>query len=195
MLKMGVCGGVSVEVDGRRIPDSLLAGRQGRLVLAYLVCERHRSVPREELAELLWPQRLPSSWPASLSVVISKLRRLLSEAGLDGPASLHSAFGSYRLLLPEGAWVDWEAADDAVERAERSVAEGKPDVAVAAGREAAEIAGRGFLNDDCPWVDAQRERLRDLHVRALQVNAQAHTLAGQHGRAVISARDALALDE
>ncbi|HUE59208.1 MAG TPA: AAA family ATPase, partial [Acidimicrobiales bacterium] len=120
---------------------------------------------------------------------------MLSEAGLDGPASLHSAFGSYRLLLPQGAWIDWEAADDAVERAERSVAEGKPDVAVAAGREAAEISARGFLNDDCPWVDAQRERLRDLHVRALQVNAQAHTLAGQHGRAVISARDALALDE
>ncbi|HEX4865045.1 MAG TPA: BTAD domain-containing putative transcriptional regulator, partial [Acidimicrobiales bacterium] len=195
MLKVGLCGGVSVEVDGRRLPDGLLGGRQGRLVLAYLACERHRSVPREELAELLWPQRLPSSWPASLSVVVSKLRRMLSEAGLDGPASLTSAFGSYRLRLPEDAWVDWEVAGAALERAERALAEAEPDAAVTAGHEAAEVAGRGFLSDDCPWVDAQRERLRDLHVRALQVNTEAHMLGGRHGRAVIAARDALALDE
>ena len=45
MLRVLLCGGVSVEVDARRLPDASLAGRQGRLVLAYLVCERHRSVP------------------------------------------------------------------------------------------------------------------------------------------------------
>lgn len=81
MLTVALCGGVAIEADSRRLPAALLAGRQGRLVLAYLVCERHRSVPREELAELLWGDHLPSSWPASLSAVVSKLRRLLTEAG------------------------------------------------------------------------------------------------------------------
>src|SRR6516165_191569 len=97
VLEVGLCGGVALEVDGRRIPDSSFAGRQGRLVWAYLVCERHRSVHREELADLLWPDRLPSSWTSSLSVVISKLRRLLVEAGLDPSEALAGAFGSYRL--------------------------------------------------------------------------------------------------
>ena len=195
MLKVGLCGGVTVEVDGHRLPDGLLAGRQGRLVLAYLVCERRRSVPREELAELLWPDRLPSSWTSSLSVVISKLRRLLGEAGLDPPVALAGAFGSYRLGLPDDVWIDWEVAAERVERAEAALGTGEPDAAVTAAEEAAGIARRGFLLDDCLWVDAQRERLRDLHLRALLAQADAHLQAGQRGRAVIVAREALALDE
>src|SRR5438445_732656 len=99
VLALRVCGGVAVEADGRPLPSALLAGRQGRLVLAYLVCERHRAVPREELADLLWPDRLPDSWTTSLSAVISRLRRLLTETGLDGATALASTSGSYHLGL------------------------------------------------------------------------------------------------
>jgi predicted ATPase/class 3 adenylate cyclase len=195
MLRVGLCGGATVEVDGRRLPDTLLAGRQGRLVWAYLVCERHRSVPREELAELLWPDRLPSSWTSSLSVVISKLRRLVGEAGLDPTETLAGAFGSYRLLLPEDVSVDWEVAAERVEQAEAAVRSAQLVAAVAAAKEATELARRGFLNDDCAWVDTQRDQLRDLHLRALIAQAQAHLEAGEPGRAVIIAREALAVDE
>src|ERR1041385_6002908 len=81
VLEVGICGEVTVTADGRRLPESLFAGRQGRLVFASLVCERARSVRREELAELLWGEVPPSTWPAALSAVISKLRKLLTEAG------------------------------------------------------------------------------------------------------------------
>jgi predicted ATPase/DNA-binding SARP family transcriptional activator len=186
---------MTVEVDGRRVPSAALAGRQGRLVLAYLVCERHRSVPREELAELLWPERLPSSWTSSLNVVISKLRRLLAEAGLEPGGALAGAFGSYRLHLPDDVCVDWEIGAERVDEAETAVRARELDAAVAAAKDAVEIARRGFLSDNCSWVDAQRQRLRDLHVRALLAQAQAHLEAGERGRAVIIAREALALDE
>lgn len=197
MLRVTLCGGVAVEADGRHVPDRLLAGRQGRLVLAYLVCERHRSVPRAELAELVWGDRLPPSWASSLSAVVSKLRRFLGEAGLDGPAALASAFGFYRLHLPGDVWVDWESAVAAVTTAERVARDVDVDfdAVVAAARQAQKIASRGFLTDDCPWVDAQRERVRDVQVRAAQAEAEAHLRAGSRGRAVVSARDALALDE
>jgi DNA-binding SARP family transcriptional activator len=131
MLRVGLCGSVWVEVDGARLPDGLLAGRQGRLVLAYLMCERHRSVRREELSELLWGERLPPSWSSSLSVVVSKLRRLLGEAGLDPTTALASAFGSYRLHVPDDTWVDWDAANAAVGHAERAVHDGRFDAGVA----------------------------------------------------------------
>jgi class 3 adenylate cyclase/tetratricopeptide (TPR) repeat protein len=196
MLRVGLCGGVSVEIDGRPLPDALLAGRQGRLVLAYLVCERHRAVPREELAELLWGERVPSSWSSSLSVVVSKLRRMLARAGLDPTTTLASVFGSsYRLHLPDNAWVDWEAAADAVERAERAVHAGDLDTAITSAKEAREIAQRGFLTDDCRWVDVRRDRLRDLQIRAIHAQARAQLAASEAGRAVIAARDALAVDE
>jgi class 3 adenylate cyclase len=190
-----LCGGVAIETGGRRLPDALFAGRQGRLTFAYLVCERHRSVPREELADLLWGDQLPASWASSLSAVISKLRRLLTEAGLDGPAALPSAFGSYRLHLADDAWIDWEAAGAAVDIAEQSIRDGETDVAIAHAKDAEEIARRGFLTDDCLWVDAQRARLREIHMRAEHVRAEAHLRAGDHRRAVEAARDALALDD
>ena len=110
----------------------LLAGRQGRLVLAYLVCERSRAVSREELADLLWPDELPQSWSSSLSVVLSRLRRLLTEAGLDGSTALLGSTGSYRLVLPPDTSVDWDVAHAALARAESAIADGDTDAARAA---------------------------------------------------------------
>jgi predicted ATPase/DNA-binding SARP family transcriptional activator len=195
MLRVRVCGGLVVEVDDRQVPQRLFGGRQGRLVLAYLILERHRSVSRDELAELLWAADLPESWGSSLSVVLSKLRRMLAEAGLDPAVALSSTTGSVQLHLPDGTWVDLEVAAGAVAAAEAAVRAGDAAAAARAGDEAAAIASRGFLSDDCDWVSVQRERLRDLQVRAVHAQAEAHLLAGHRGPAVNSAREALAVDE
>jgi hypothetical protein len=50
-------------------------------------------------------------------VLVSKLRGLLADCGLDGATALTSAFGCYRLNLSEGIWVDVIAAADAVAEA------------------------------------------------------------------------------
>ena len=195
VLEVRVCGGVEVEADRRVLPDALFGGRQGRLVFAFLVCERHRAVRREELADLLWPEPLPESWSASLSAVVSRLRRLLTEAGLDGPSALVSAAGSYQLLLPPDA--------DRRHRAARGGGRGGRDRRRRGRRRAraqrsrgrrAGIAARGFLTDDCDWVDRWRASVRDLRVRAALARSVAHLAAGSSGRAVEAARDALALD-
>ncbi|MEY2425194.1 MAG: hypothetical protein QOI61_766, partial [Actinomycetota bacterium] len=195
MLEIRLCGGVEVVVDGRALPEALLAGRQGRLVLAYLVCERQRAVAREELAELLWPERLPTSWTTSLSAVISRLRRMFSDAGLDGTATLASPGGAYRLHLPADAIVDWEQAQHAVAEAESAISAGDGDRALQNASAAAPIVERGFLSDDCRWVDAQSEAARDLLVRAGVARSEAYVLVGSPVRAIDAARDALATDD
>ena len=194
MLRVRLCGEVEIEADGRRLPDTLLRGRQSRLVVAYLVCERHRVVPRDELADLLWPERLPDSWATSLSAIVSKLRRLLSEAGLDPTAGLVSSSGGYQLALPADAWIDWDAAQQAVAVAETAVAEGDHAQAIAAATEALELAGRGFLSDACEWVDRQRAVAADLCTRAVIAKGEAHLRAGSAPRAVDAAREAVARD-
>src|SRR5882757_3036610 len=62
---------------GRRTPRGPAArvpGRQGRLLFAYLVLNRHRLTSRDELVEALWPHELPTASEAGLNALISKLR-------------------------------------------------------------------------------------------------------------------------
>ena len=91
--------------------------------------------------------------------------RLEQGAGrLDGRATL-------RLCLPD-AWVDLEAASDAIHRAESAVA--LQDWARAWGPALTALftAERGFLpGEDAPWIDAIRHQLAELHVRALECYA------------------------
>src|SRR3954470_17299021 len=103
--KVFLAGRVAVEMDGVVIDGARFPGRQGRLLFAYLVAEQGRPVPRDELAEAVWRDALPATWAKALSVIASKLRGLLVEAGV-GAGALTSAFGCYRLELPAGSWVD-----------------------------------------------------------------------------------------
>jgi hypothetical protein len=50
LLKVFLTGRVAVTTDGAVIDEAQLGGRQGRLLFAYLVAERSRPVPRDELA-------------------------------------------------------------------------------------------------------------------------------------------------
>ncbi len=195
MLELRICGGIEADVDGRPVPEALLGGRQGRLVLAYLTCARDRAVRRDELADLLWPGEVPESWTASLSAVVSRLRRLFTEAGFDGPAVIASTPGGYQLVLPEGTRVDLDELVDAVEEAEAAAGAGDAARALAAAARAEAIASRGFLADDCEWVDARRLALRELHVRAVVARSVAHRGAGSAARAIEAARRALELDD
>ena len=51
--RIQLCGRFAVDVDGSRIEDRL-PGRRGRVVFAYLVLNRGRALPREELLVAGW---------------------------------------------------------------------------------------------------------------------------------------------
>src|SRR5438477_13095099 len=91
-LRLYLAGEVAIERGEQLLPDADLPGRQGRLALVYLVMERERAVPQSELAELLWPESLPPSWPVVLSAVVSKLRQKLGNFGPDRDRIIANAF-------------------------------------------------------------------------------------------------------
>jgi DNA-binding SARP family transcriptional activator/ketosteroid isomerase-like protein len=194
VLELRLCGGIEVAVDGELLPESAVGGRQVRLVLAYLVCERDRAVRREELAELLWPEQVPDSWTVSLSAVISRLRRLFTDAGFDGPSVVASTGGAYQLHLPEDTSVDVEDLAAAVDEAEDAAAHGDTAAAVHAATRAETVAARGFLTDECEWVDRRRAAIRDLRARAAIAQSTAHLRAGSAARAIDAARRAVDID-
>src|SRR3954468_6387154 len=102
-LRITLAGRVSVRAGEKEIREERLAGRQGRLLFAYLVIERGRPVPRDELADVLWGTSPPVTWEKGLTVLVSRLRAALADSAVGGAAVLSNALGCYRLDLPPGA--------------------------------------------------------------------------------------------
>ena len=143
-MKVIIAGRVAVETNGVVIDERRFPGRQARLLFAYLVAEQGRPVPRDELAEALWGEAPPATWDTALTVLVSKLRGLLADRGIDD-ATVTSAFGCYRLDLPEGSWVDVLAAANAVQAAEEALALGDMEKAKATAALAASLLRQPFL--------------------------------------------------
>ena len=81
VLEFRVLGPLQVAKDGRPLP---LGGFKQREVLALLLLDRNRVVPRDRLVDALWGERPPASAANGIQIYVSKLRRLLSD-GETGP--------------------------------------------------------------------------------------------------------------
>jgi DNA-binding SARP family transcriptional activator len=169
--RIQLCGQFAIELDGTRV-EGRLPGRQGEVVFAYLVVHRTRSVGRQELIDILWPNHADERTDSSLSALVSKLRRGLGHDLLGGRSSL-------QLRLPAGSWVDLEAAMEAIHRAESALHREDWPGAWAAARVTLHIARRPFLPAaDLPWPAEVRRRLSDLYVRSLEATARAGLAIG-----------------
>jgi SARP family transcriptional regulator, regulator of embCAB operon len=158
--RIQLCGLLAVRDGGRRL-EAGLPGRQGRLLLGYLVLQRGREAERGELVDALWPDAPPPAADASVRALLSRLRSVLGADWIRGR-------GSVRLLLPQGAWVDVEAADEAIHRAESAVARAAWHDAWPAAHVALNISRREFLAGcDAPWVAERRGWLGEVRLRAL----------------------------
>ena len=79
--KVVLLGRLSIDREGGASARQTLPGRRAELVFAYLAAEHRRTVSRDELADALWPDRLPDSWAAALRGVISEVRRFVETVG------------------------------------------------------------------------------------------------------------------
>lgn len=194
-VDVSLAGRLALEADGVLIDEDRFPGRQSRLVFAYLVAEERRPVPRDELAEALWGESPPATWEKALTVIVSKLRSLLGECGVDGAKALTSAFGCYRLDLPEGSRVDVITAGRDAEEAEDALAAGDLEAAEARAVRAAAVARRQFLpGEDGEWVEGKRRELTDVLSRALLCRCDVSLRSGDAAQAARLAEKAVALE-
>jgi DNA-binding SARP family transcriptional activator len=184
-IRIRLAGPLEVTAAAARFEPGDFPGRQGRIVFAALAFNA-RPVDRNELADILWPNRLPSSWTRDLSAVISKLRALLA-----GVADVATGGGRwYALNLPADAMIDVAGAVLAVERAEQARAAGDDQRALREAATATAILSEPFLaGDECAWVDERRTELREMLLRALVVRTE--VLCNASSRAAIAAAQAL----
>lgn len=192
-VRVYLTGRVSVEVAEQALQADRFPGQQGRLAFAYLVLERGRPVTHAELAEVLWPADLPPAWEAALSAIVSKLRTLIARSSLATQAELTSARGCYELRLPPNVWVDIEAAADAIHEAEAALRAGDPKAAYGPSAVAHHIARRPFLpGEQGAWIEARRDRLRQVLLRALEARAEVYLWNEEHALALQCATDLVA---
>src|SRR5918996_1313026 len=164
--RIQLCGRLVVELDGRRVEDAL-PGAKGRLLFAYLVLNRERRMSRDELLTAVYGEGASPDQHPSLSVLLSKLRSVLGARYLAGRSEIE-------FVLPRAAFVDVEAAREALHRAESHVAAGEWAEAWGPSGVAYHVARRPLLQgEDRPWLDEWRRRLEEVHLRGLECFAEA----------------------
>ena len=159
--KIQLCGSLVVRIGEERA-EQRLPGRQGQLLFAYLVAHRGRPVTRDRLIDAVWPLGAPSATDSALSALLSKLRRVVDPAWVDGRSNV-------ALRLPEGTLIDLEAAREALHRAESAVALERWSDAWGPARVALHTANRGVLADlEAPWIHDLRHEVEGIQQRALE---------------------------
>lgn len=174
-VRFGVLGPV-VAWDGAGAPIDV-KGPKHRAVLARLVVARGRVVPVSRLVDDVWEEPPPGAVSAVRTFVAALRRALEPQRPPREPA---------RLLVTEGPGYALRAAPDAVDawRFEGSVA-----AASAASPHGALQLLDGALNwwrgpayagfDDEPWARAERSRLEQLRLNAIEQRAEARLALGR----------------
>ena len=164
--RIQLCGRLKVDFEGSHVTPAL-RGRQGRVLLAYLVIRRGRAVSREEMIEAIWPDERPLSPTAALRTQLSRLRSALGTQALAGRETVE-------LRLPPDTWIDLEAAERAMHVADTALAAGACGEAWAQAHITLNISGRPFLAGfEASWVDDVRRDLEEMQLRAREAIANA----------------------
>jgi DNA-binding SARP family transcriptional activator len=164
--RIQLCGRFVVRLDGPRVEDRL-PGANGRLLFAYLVLNRLRRMDRDELLAAVYGEDAARDHQPRLSVLLSKLRRAVGPELVAGRSEIE-------LVLSPDAFVDVEAAVEAIHRAESHVSREEWADAWGPSGVAYYVASRALLQGhDCAWLDEWRRRLDGIRLRGLECFAAA----------------------
>jgi DNA-binding SARP family transcriptional activator len=159
-LRVYTLGGFQVWRGNVLIPiEAWQQRRKARLLLLYLLTQRRRQVPRDELLDTLWPDLTPDSAGLALNTTFSDLRKLLEPyLGKGMPSRYVTHEGDcYFFNTASDTWYDAYALEEAVRSAKSS------------SHVVLELYRGDFLPEEPyeDWVIRERERLRSIHLNAL----------------------------
>jgi WD40 repeat protein/DNA-binding SARP family transcriptional activator len=155
--------------------DAAVLGPRDRVVLAALALHPGETVSAERLADALWGEGPPATWPKVIHGCVARLRKVL------GAASIETVRQGYRLVLPVEE-VDAQRFERLVRRARELLTLGEPDRAAHVIGEALALwRGRALVELE-GWSPGRIEaaRLEELRLDAQEVLVEAALRAGRY---------------
>lgn len=175
--RIALCGALEVELDGRRV-ESLLPGRQGRAVCAFLLLNRERETSRDELTEVVWPGGAPAAAGGALRALLCRVRAVLGDCLAGGP-------GGVRMTLPPEARIDLDQATGDIASARAAIGVRDWPAGLEAARRAAVTLAHPLVPDLYgDWIDRRRAENDELRLEALEQHAHC---AIEHGGSELAA--------
>jgi tetratricopeptide (TPR) repeat protein len=182
LVRIELFGGVSLTREGKRV--SRFRTQKMMALLGLLALRRGRSVPREELAEALWPDQAPEWQKARLRNELAFLTQMLGDDAIV-------RHGRTALALAEHISCDVTDFDNAVRQAE-SAADANARLSYL--RAAALLQAADFMPGfyEGPILEARERLRRDLYrvLRRLRdaYYAQGRTVEAERSHAMLAAR-------
>jgi DNA-binding SARP family transcriptional activator/ABC-type branched-subunit amino acid transport system substrate-binding protein/streptogramin lyase len=171
-MEFRILGPLEVESDGDLLP---VGRRQPRALLAVLLLDANRVVPRDRLVEALWDEAPPEHAANALQVYVSQLRALLDRELI--------------VTRPPGYLIHLEPGQLDLERFQLlvSAARQQDDQAAAISLREALALWRGPpLADlpETPLLESERRRLEGLRLGALEARIDVDLALGDHAALV-----------
>jgi LuxR family transcriptional regulator, maltose regulon positive regulatory protein len=183
--------------DGLRPREQWRSARALRLFHLLLV-HRFQWVPKEMVLETLWPEGDPEKSETSLRQSILLLRKVLEPDLRETRLSRYVRFrgNAYRLDPGKGYSYDVETFEELIRAATRLRGENKARQSEGKLREAIEVYRGGFIKES-PYEEflaAERERLNDQFLRALERLLESSAALGRWQESIPLARHGLGQD-
>ena len=168
-LRIFALGRLRVECGGEELTGDWVDRRAGQL-LRCLVCERHRVVPTEVLAEAIWREPGPSA-PKTVRHVMRALRdRIEPCCSRHGDSTFVVSHRGGYALDREHVWIDVDEFEADVAAGQRALVAGDGAEARVHFERATSAYAGDFLSDDlyAEFAMPERERVRGLHASTLR---------------------------
>ena len=171
-MQYRLLGPLEVREGDRSLP---LGGAKQRALLALLVLNANRVVPRERLIDELWGDEPPETAVASVQVYVSRLRKLLP------PESLVTRSPGYVLVVEPEA-IDLARFEHLLSEGREALSGDDPTRASKVLREALALWRGPALSEFAEsFARIEGARLEDLRLAALEERVEADLASGRHG--------------
>ena len=172
-LRVFTLGRTRIESGEGPMGGEWLAHRPGEL-LKYLVTERGRTVPLEELVDAFWPHAGRGGATNVRQAVHSLRERLEPKRIKHAPSAFIQARKGGYALDPENVWIDAEDFESTARSGFEALRRGDAETARPAFERASQLYRGDFLADE-PYAEyalSERDRLRDLAGQVLRALAR-----------------------